>query len=106
MLADFAPEHEGPDSKLHAAVLPVLRAAAEEPVLRARYPFTSMFALAFSRTADFPFDHDAPAIWCSPDGVYAVTRSWGPEFTERLWETRDPAAAVRRVVDLMGTEPA
>jgi Family of unknown function (DUF6193) len=108
MLADFArPSPRVGTSSFRALLLPALRAAAEEPVLRALYPFTSAFALAFSRTTDYPFDHDAPAIWCWPteDRIYTVTRSWGvgPDSAEPLFKTRDPAEAARKVVDLMET---
>jgi hypothetical protein len=99
MLDQFAPPHETTD-RLSQVFWPVLVAAANEPVLRALYPFKSLLALAFSRKTEYPFDHDFPAIWCSPT-EFIVSRSWGPDGTERLLRTEDPVEAVQKAVDVI-----
>jgi hypothetical protein len=102
MLDEYGPPHEATDH-ISPVLWQVLVAASEEQVLRALYPFKSLLALAFSRRTEYPFDHDFPAIWCSPIGLI-VSRSWGADRTERLLQTEDPAEAVQKVVDVITGE--
>jgi len=102
----WGPPHPAGD-RASPAMWRLLRLAAEEPVLRALFPWTSMTILHVSATGDFrdysgePF----PAIAASTSGFLVMTHPWGRGRV--VLDTADPAAALACMLRLMaGQEPS
>ncbi|MFI6289514.1 DUF6193 family natural product biosynthesis protein [Streptomyces sp. NPDC051018] len=99
-LEAWRPPHR-PGDWASPAMWAVLQLAAEEPVLRRLFVWTSMNELHVSATGDFrdytvePF----PAIAASTRGFVVMTHPWGLDHT--VLETSDPAAALACMVRLM-----
>ncbi|MGW4380950.1 DUF6193 family natural product biosynthesis protein [Kitasatospora sp. NPDC004531] len=99
-LEAWRPPHQ-PGDWASPGVWAVLQLAAEEPVLRRMFVWTSMNELHVSATGDFrdysvePF----PAIAASTSGFVVMTHPWGPDHA--ALETTDPAAALACMVRLM-----
>ncbi|MFD7872851.1 DUF6193 family natural product biosynthesis protein [Streptomyces sp. NPDC059766] len=102
-LEAWRPPHQ-PGDWVSPGVWAVLQLAAEEPVLRRLFVWTSMNELHVSATGDFrdyaiePF----PAIAASTRGFVVMTHPWGPDHT--VLETTEPAAALECMVRLMGDQ--
>ncbi|SHM90642.1 hypothetical protein SAMN05216499_11654 [Actinacidiphila paucisporea] len=74
--------------------LELIRAAYDEPRLRALFPFTSHGSLLFSRCTGWPFSRDVSAIYPLGGGRYAV-RHRGEDFSvEPSYTAKEAAAAV------------
>jgi hypothetical protein len=79
----------------------VLKLAAEEPVLRRLFVWTSMNVVHVSVTGDFRdyADEPFPAISASSSGFAVMTHPWGPDHV--VLETTDAVAAVACMLRLM-----
>ncbi|WP_030463366.1 DUF6193 family natural product biosynthesis protein [Kitasatospora sp. NRRL B-11411] len=99
VLEAWGPPHQ-PGDWASPGVWAVLQLAAEEPVLRRLFVWTSMNELHVSATGDFrdysvePF----PAIAASTSGFVVMTHPWGPDHA--VLESTDPAAALACMVRL------
>ncbi|MGA4539199.1 DUF6193 family natural product biosynthesis protein [Uniformispora flossi] len=91
---------------MSSALGELLRLAAQEPVLRILFPWTSMNQLHVSATGDFrDYAHEAfPAIAASRQGFVVMAHPWGLRNT--VLETADPAAALACMVRLLHVEGA
>ncbi|MFD9100288.1 DUF6193 family natural product biosynthesis protein [Streptomyces virginiae] len=100
ILNAWRPPHQ-PGNWVSPAMWDVLKLAAEEPVLRRLFPWTSMNELHVSATLDFR-DYSAepfPAIAASTGGFVVMTHPWGLDHV--VLRTTDPAAALACMVRLM-----
>ncbi|MEU2630089.1 DUF6193 family natural product biosynthesis protein [Kitasatospora sp. NPDC007106] len=99
----WRPPHQ-PGERFGPALWSLLEPAAQEPVLRGLFPWTSMNALHVSATGDFrdyssePF----PAIAASTCGFLVMTHPWGPDRV--VLDTADPAIALACMVRLTGDQ--
>ncbi|PRH77452.1 hypothetical protein C6N75_20170, partial [Streptomyces solincola] len=77
----------------------LVEAAYEEPVLRGLYPFTSQWALRFSRTTRPGLDVVGPWLLTQSAGLYMVSEGpvWGSEWARAGSAREAVALAVRRV---------
>jgi uncharacterized protein DUF6193 len=56
---------------------PIVREAAKRPELRQLRPYTSLFALGFSRTTGYPFSRDCPHAVPTGNDLFRVTSADG-----------------------------
>jgi Family of unknown function (DUF6193) len=73
---------------------PIVREAAERPELRQLRPFTSLFALCFSRTTGYPFPRDCPHAEPIGNDLYRVTSA----DSKVLFDSVDVVQAVDALV--------
>ena len=83
---------EDPDIQLKPLV-DFIQAAADEPVLRKLFPFTSMYWFCFSRCTGYPYTNDCPTVTGDSPGTYIVEYRDGRKFGGL-----DADAAVRAVI--------
>ncbi|WP_448701852.1 DUF6193 family natural product biosynthesis protein [Streptomyces avidinii] len=100
ILSAWRPPHQ-PGHRFRPALWDVLKLAAEEPVLRRLFPWTSMNELHVSATGNFR-DYSAepfPAIAASTGDFVVMTHPWGLDRV--VLRTTAPAAALACMVRLM-----
>lgn len=58
-------------------LMPFIKLAAQQPVLRALFPYTSHSTFCFSRCTGYPFSHDCPYVTPEGNGQLVVGKHGG-----------------------------
>lgn len=91
-------ERASGDDWFYAGVLPLVRAARNDPVVGALFPFRSLNRLCFSRTANaYKPQHDLPCIDVISGGTFCVERLTyidNDSAANELTDVNTPAAAL------------
>ncbi|MDH2389357.1 DUF6193 family natural product biosynthesis protein [Streptomyces sp. HNM0663] len=83
---------------LQESLTELVRAAYEQPRLRALYPWTGMWELHFSRCTEPRFTWDIPYAGPSRDGGYRVD---GPSRSQHVGEAATAREAIAMVLGLL-----
>ncbi|MEU2393892.1 DUF6193 family natural product biosynthesis protein [Streptomyces sp. NPDC007369] len=89
----------------YPAIVPLLEAAREEPLLRRLYPFTSHLTLNFSSCTQHPFVLAAPSLTPLSDGRFQI-RSRATRAVTGIVDGVDEAVALALAGLPAGTGPA
>ncbi|MCP2323361.1 hypothetical protein HDA40_001868 [Hamadaea flava] len=86
-----------------------LLTAAQATPLRTLFPYTSHNSLHFSRCSNYPFTHDCPWIWFSPEGKFItypphtslVLQGNLADPSPALADTQNPEIAINAAVEAL-----